>query len=170
MADGWRERSASGDLVLDVSSGVPVVEGLPMIHSPRLHEGRLWWLNSGSGSSAWSIPWALGSRLLRSARAMRVASPALPHSVVDVSLARENRKFLGLPLDAALSSRGVEARCGLLMVNTRSGDIVEMLRLKGVKEQFDVAVPAGGGRNLSAIGFRTEEIQRLISMDDTTPG
>lgn len=116
-----------------------------MIHSPRLHEGRLWWLNSGSGSSAWSIPWALGSRLLRSARAMRVASPALPHSVVDVSLARENRKFLGLPLDAALSSRGVEARCGLLMVNTRSGDIVEMLRLKGVKEQFDVAVPAGGG-------------------------
>ncbi len=73
-------------------------------------------------------------------------------------------------VDAALSSRGVEARCGLLVVDTRSGDIVEWLRLEGVvKELFDVAVLAGV-RNPSAIGFRTDEILRTISMDDTALG
>jgi uncharacterized protein (TIGR03032 family) len=171
VADGWRERRASGGLVLDVSSGEAVVEGLSMPHSPRLHEGRLWLLNSGAGELGVVDPVAGRFEVVAFcpgyARGLAFAGP---HAVVGVSLARENRTFQGLPLDAALSSRGVEARCGLLVVDTRSGDIVEWLRLEGVvKELFDVAVLAGV-RNPSAIGFRTDEILRMISMDDTALG
>ena len=48
-ADGWRDRRADGGIVIDVESNEIVVEGLSMPHSPRLHDGRLWLLNSGAG-------------------------------------------------------------------------------------------------------------------------
>ena len=47
--DGWRDRRADGGVVIDVATGAVVCEGLSMPHSPRLHNGDLWVLNSGSG-------------------------------------------------------------------------------------------------------------------------
>ena len=52
------------------------------------------------------------------------------------------------------------------MIDTKSGDTVEWLRIEGVvRELFDVAV-LRGVRNPAAIGFVTDEIQRLISIDE----
>ena len=76
----------------------------------------------------------------------------------------------GLPLDQALASRGAEPRCGLVVIDTRTGDTVEWLRIEGVvRELFDVAVLPGVG-NPAAIGFRTDEIRRIISIDDRSDG
>lgn len=47
--DGWRDRRANGGVVIDVESNEIVCEGLSMPHSPRLHNGQLWVLNSGTG-------------------------------------------------------------------------------------------------------------------------
>ena len=89
------------------------------------------------------------------------------YAIVGLSLARENRTFQGLPLDGALAARGAEPRCGLLVIDTKSGDTVEWLRIEGVvRELFDVAV-LPGVRNPAAIGFVTDEIQRVISIDET---
>jgi uncharacterized protein (TIGR03032 family) len=49
VADGWRERRQDGGVVIDVASGEIVASGLSMPHSPRLYDGRLWLLNSGTG-------------------------------------------------------------------------------------------------------------------------
>jgi hypothetical protein len=65
-------------------------------------------------------------------------------------LARENRTFQGLPLDSALAARGAKPRCGLLVIDTSSGDTVEWLRIEGV-----------------AIGSVSDEIQRVISIDES---
>ena len=90
-----------------------------------------------------------------------------PYAIVGLSLARENRTFQGLPLDEALAARGAEPRCGLLVVDTKSGDTVDWVRIEGVvRELFDVAV-LPGVRNPAAIGFVTDEIQRVISIDET---
>ena len=98
---------------------------------------------------------------------MRAGSPSSAYAIVGLSLARENRTFQGLPLDAALAARGAEPRCGLLVIDTKSGDTVEWLRIEGVvRELFDVAV-LPGKRNPAAIGFVTDEIQRVISIDET---
>src|SRR5688572_22956696 len=56
VADGWRERRRDGGVVIDVASGAIVAEGLSMPHSPRLHGGRLWLLNSGTGEFGWVDP------------------------------------------------------------------------------------------------------------------
>jgi uncharacterized protein (TIGR03032 family) len=155
-------------MVMDVTSGEPLLRGLSMPHSPRLHDGRLWLLNSGAGelgfldrdakkfeAVAFCPGYARGLAFIGS------------YAIVGLSLARENRTFQGLPLDGALAARGAEPRCGLLVIDTKSGDTVEWLRIEGmVRELFDVAV-LPGVRNPAAIGFVTDEIQRVISIDET---
>jgi uncharacterized protein (TIGR03032 family) len=86
--------------------------------------------------------------------------------VVGLSQARENRTFQGLPLDEALRKNGAEARCGLIVIDTTSGDTVAWVRLEGVvRELYDVAF-LPGVRNPSALGFKTDEITRVITIDE----
>jgi len=168
VSDGWRDRRANGGMLIDIASGETLLSGLSMPHSPRWHDGKLWLLNSGTGELGYldrggrkfvAIAFCPGY-----ARGLAFIGS---YAVVGLSLARENRTFQGLPLDAALASRGAEPRCGLLVIDTKSGDTVEWLRIEGVvRELFDVAV-LPGVRNPAAIGFRTDEIMRVISIDES---
>lgn len=47
--EGWRPGKAAGGCVVDVASRSAVVRGLSMPHSPRIHNGELWLLESGQG-------------------------------------------------------------------------------------------------------------------------
>jgi len=168
VADGWRDRRADGGMLMDVATGEALLRGLSMPHSPRLHEGRLWLLNSGAGELGFLdrdakkfVPVAFCPGY---ARGLAFVGP---YALVGLSLARENRTFQGLPLDGALAARGAEPRCGLLVIDTKNGDTVEWVRIEGVvRELFDVAV-LPGVRNPAAIGFVSDEIQRVISIDES---
>jgi uncharacterized protein (TIGR03032 family) len=48
-AEGWRNQKLNGGLLIDVSSGEIIIQGLAMPHSPRLYDGALYLLNSASG-------------------------------------------------------------------------------------------------------------------------
>lgn len=167
VADGWRDKRAEGGIAMDVTSDEVVCEGLSMPHSPRLHKGSLWILNSGTGE--------LGTVDLKrkrfEARAFcpgfaRGLAFAGDHAIAGLSLARENRTFQDLPLDAALARNGAEARCGVIVVDTRNGDTIAWVRLEGVvRELYDAAfIP--GVRNPSALGFKSDEILRVITIDE----
>ncbi|MEZ5827343.1 MAG: DUF4915 domain-containing protein [Hyphomicrobiales bacterium] len=59
----------------------------------------------------------------------------------------------------------VEARCGIYVVDLTSGDVVHWVRLEGlVGELYDVAV-LPNRKNTAAVGFRSDEIRRVISID-----
>jgi uncharacterized protein (TIGR03032 family) len=167
VADGWRDRRESGGLVIDVETNKTVCEGLSMPHSPRLKDGTLWLLNSGTGE--------LGMVDINARRFVpRTFCPgyarglafAGDHAIVGLSLPRENRTFQGLPLDETLTKNGSEPRCGLIVVDTNNGDTIAWVRIEGVvRELYDVAfIP--GVRNPSAIGFKTDEILRIITIDE----
>ena len=149
---------------MDINTNEVVLPGLSMPHSPRLFERKVWLLNAGSGE----LGFAEGSRFEPVAFCPGFARGLAfvgHYAVVGISEARENRTFSGLPLDEALVQRGAAARCGLLVIDTRTGDTVEWVRLEGVvRELFDV-VALPGVRNPAAIGFKTDEITRVISMD-----
>jgi len=69
-----------------------------------------------------------------------------------------------LALDEQLQAKQAEARCGLLVIDLRSGDIVHSLRLEGVVEElYDVQVLPGVRRPM-AIRLKTDEIRRVISI------
>ncbi len=156
-----------GGVVLDVPSGEVVCAGLSMPHSPRLHtDGRLYVLNSGAGE--------FGRVDLASGRFEPIAF--LPgygrglcfvgqHAVIGLSEPRENRTFAGLALEERLERERVAPRCGLMVVDLRTGDIAHWLRIQGVvRELYDVtALP--GRRIPSMIGFRSDEIRRVVSFE-----
>jgi uncharacterized protein (TIGR03032 family) len=167
VADGWRDRRSDGGIVLEIATGKTVVEGLSMPHSPRLHAGKLWVLNSGAGEFGWVdldtsrfVPVAFCPGY---ARGLAFAAGA---AIVGLSMARDNRTFQGLPLDARLAQKAAEPRCGLNVIDLDTGDTVAWVRLEGVvRELYDVVFLPGITCPL-AVGFKTDEITRLISIDE----
>lgn len=166
VSDGWRDRRTDGGVVVDVASGEIVGSGLSMPHSPRLYEGRLWLVNSGTGEFGW-IDLADGrfTPVTFCPGYARGLTFVGGFAVVGLSRARENRTFAGLALDEGLNSHDAEARTGLLVIDLTSGAITDWVRIEGViDELFDVAA-LHGIRNPSAIGLKGAEIRRVLSID-----
>ena len=47
--EGWRENKMNGGLLIDINSNEIILENLQMPHSPRLYNGKLYFLNSAAG-------------------------------------------------------------------------------------------------------------------------
>lgn len=167
VADGWRDHRADGGLVVEVESDEIVAHGLSMPHSPRLKAGRLWLLNSGAGGFGFVD---LGTGKFEAVAFCPGYARGLAftghYAVVGLSLARDNRTFSGLPLDEALSARGTDARCGIVVIDLNSGDITAWIRIEGVvRELYDVAILPNVERP-SLIGFKSDEVRYVISIDE----
>ena len=86
------------------------------------------------------------------------------YAIAGLSLPRKG-SFTGLALDGELKKRDAEPWCGVQIVETRSGDVVQWIRLEGpVTELFDVAV-LPGVRRASATGFLTNDIHAMITIE-----
>ena len=76
----------------------------------------------------------------------------------------DNKTFAGLDLGETLAAKGASARCALVVIDLRSGDIVHWLHIEGVVEElYDVVILPGVVRPM-AIGFKSDEIRRLITL------
>jgi uncharacterized protein (TIGR03032 family) len=135
-------------------------------HSPRLHDGRLWLLYSGTGQFV-TVDVASGrfepvAFLPGFARGLAFVGG---HAVIGLSLPRESRTFSGLPIDAELKARDAEPRCGLAVIDLASGDMVHWLRIEGmVQELYDV-VALPGTTLPAAICFKAGAIKHMIAVD-----
>ncbi|WP_374674823.1 TIGR03032 family protein [Ideonella sp.] len=165
VVDGWREHRRSGGVVVDVARHEVVATGLSMPHSPRWHGGRLWLLNSGTGEfghveldTGRFVPVAFCPGYLRGLHLVG------DHALVGLSRPRDNKTFSGLPLDERLARHGAQARCGVQVVDLRSGDVVHWLRFEGVVEELYDVVALPGVRRPMALGFKTDEIRRVLSV------
>lgn len=166
VAKGWREHRAGGGVVIDIESNEIVAEGLAMPHSPRLHDGRLWLLNSGAGE--------FGFVDLVSGRFEAVAfCPGYARgmafvgnrAVIGLSEPRQADAFAALPIGAALEARRTAPICGLLIIDLDRGETIAWARIEGqVRELYDVAY-LEGARQPSLVGFKTDEIKQRISIE-----
>jgi uncharacterized protein (TIGR03032 family) len=164
-ADGWRDRRRDGGTVVDVRSNEIVLEGLSMPHSPRLHQGKLWLLDSGNAH--------FGYVDLERGRFEPVAFvPGYgrglafhgDYAIIGMSRPRENKTFSGLKLEEELEAKKTEARCGIQVIDLRSGDAVHWMRVSGtIEELYDVAVIPGVRRPMG-IGLQSDEIRRVLSV------
>jgi uncharacterized protein (TIGR03032 family) len=78
--------------------------------------------------------------------------------------------FGELPFGSALEARGLEAWCGVLVVDLRDGRIVHFIRYETeISELFDVAI-LPGVRNPTTIGPATEEVLTTIRFDPEIAG
>jgi uncharacterized protein (TIGR03032 family) len=163
--DGWRDRRRDGGTLIDVKTGDIVVSGLSMPHSPRLYRDKLWLLNSGTGYFGYvDVKQGRFEPVTFCPGFMRGLSFIGDFAVVGLSLCRENRTFSGLTLEDNLNQHNTEARCALQVIDLRSGDVVQWLRIEGlVRELYDVVTLPGVKRPM-ALGFKSDEIQRTITM------
>jgi uncharacterized protein (TIGR03032 family) len=167
VVDGWREHRADGGIVIDVQSNEIVASGLSMPHSPRWHRGKLWLLNSGTGEFG-HVDLATGRFIPVTfcAGYMRGLCFHGDYALIGTSKPRRNRTFSGLALDQNLKTRGAEARCGIQVVDLRSGDAVHWLRIEGVVDELYDVITLPGVRQPMALGFKTDEINRVISIEE----
>ena len=166
VAEGWREHRLDGGCVMDIQSNEIIATGLSMPHSPRWHQGKLWVLNSGMGEFG-AIDLATGKfeSIAFCPGYLRGLELYGNYALVGISESRHNKTFSDLPLNDKLAAKNAVPRCGLLVIDLRTGDIVHSLRLEGViKELYDVvALPQI--RRPQAIGFRSDEIRRIITIE-----
>ena len=165
VADGWRDHRQDGGVVINVKTNDVILDGLSMPHSPRLHKGKLWLLDSGRGQFGYvdrdrgtfePVAFIPGYG--------RGLSFINGFAVVGVSKPRNNRTFSGLALDDRLKEKNAQARCGVYVIDLNTGDAVHWLRIEGlVDELYDVAVLPGSQRPM-AIGLKTDEIRRVLSL------
>jgi uncharacterized protein (TIGR03032 family) len=140
-AGGWRADKARGGVLIDIGSSEVAIAGLSMPHSPRWHEGRLWLLESGTGSLCVADPAAGAVQVVAELPGFtRGLAFAGGMAFVGLSQIRETSTFGDLPVTRRLSER----QCGVWMVDVRSGAIAGFLRFDDlVQEVFDVAVLEG---------------------------
>ena len=166
VVDGWRDHRAAGGIVMDVQSNEVVAGGLSMPHSPRWHQGKLWVCNSGTGDFGHvELDTGLFVPLTFCPGYMRGLFFHGDYALVGLSKPRRNRTFSGLALDGNLKSRKAEARCGVQVIDLRTGDTVHWLRIEGVVTELYDVITLPGVKRPMALGFKTNEIGRVLSIE-----
>jgi uncharacterized protein (TIGR03032 family) len=138
---GWRQNKRDGGLLIDVAANEVIAEGLSMPHSPRWYDGRLWLLESGTGSVGIVDP-ATG-------RYEPVALlPGFPrgfdvfgrYAFIGLSQVRESAVFSGIPLVERVEKRS----CGVWVLDLCTGATVAWVEFEdALQEIFAVQVLPG---------------------------
>ena len=151
---------------MEVESGEVVSRGLSMPHSPRLHDGRLWVLESGTGQLK-LVDLATGHKQKVAgvngfARGLALSGR---YAFVGLSKIRPTSTMDGVPL----AERRSELICGVVAVNLDSGQVIGSLEFKSaVEEIFDVQLMPGV-RFPEVIGFQQETIQHTFVVPRVPP-
>ena len=131
--EGWRANKRSGGILLDYASGEIVASGLSMPHSPRLHRGRLWVLESGKGALSTVDP---NSGRVETVVQLPGFTRGLdfvgPIAFVGLSQLRASNPFTDIPL----TDQNPDRASGVWAVDTRSGQIVAFLRFSATVEEI----------------------------------
>jgi uncharacterized protein (TIGR03032 family) len=124
--------------LIDIDSGETVAGGFCMPHSPRMHQGKIFLLDSGRGQLVTVDPSSgdvdTVTRYPGYGRGMSIHGQ---YAFIGMSKARETSVFGGVPICEDRSAM----RCGIVVVDLLAGQSVAYLEFQtGVEELFDVQV------------------------------
>jgi uncharacterized protein (TIGR03032 family) len=140
---GWRADKVNTGCVIDVPSGRTLATGFAMPHSPRLHAGRLWLLESGRGR----LLQVDRERANQDGREVQAVAN-LPgytrgmglcggYAFVGLSKIRQTSMFGGVPIAEFKD----QLKCGVAVVELATGNVVSLFEFKTVAEEiFEVTV------------------------------
>lgn len=140
--EGWRKNLAGGVLI-DVAANRIVAHDLWLPNSPRMHNGKIWLLESGRGQVVTIDPQT-------GVKEDIAFCPGFPrglafhgrYALVGVSMPRP--QVTNIPLVAEIKERNAQPRCGVFVLDTKDGALIEWQNFEGqVTELFDVAVLPG---------------------------
>ena len=138
---GWRRSKETTGCLIDVESGETLVRGLAMPHSPRIHAGKTWLLDSGRGRLVVADP-ARGTvtTVIELPGYTRGLAMFSTFAFVGLSRIRESSTFGGLPIAQNRES----LKCGVAIIDLDSGRQMAFLEFHtGVEEIFDIQLLPG---------------------------
>lgn len=136
--EGWRKDKRDGGVLIDVRENTVVCSGLSMPHSPVLHQGTLWVLESGTGSLCTVNP-STGQKTIVAEFPgfLRGLSFYGDLAFIGSSTIREKKEFGGLPIE----ERYPELKCAVYVINIKTGDTIGFIEFtKGIEELFDLTL------------------------------
>ena len=159
-AGGWRANKPQGGCLLDVNSGEVISRGVSMPHSPRLHDGRLWLLESGTGRLVLvDIATAHRQSVAEFPGFARGLALCGPYAFIGLSKIRPSSAMDGVPLAKSRE----KLKCGIGVVDLRSGCVVAFLEFQtAVEEIFDVQLLPGLRAFPEVLGFQKDEVQHTF--------
>lgn len=144
VTDGWRDNRQAGGIVIDIETDEILCDNLSMPHSPRYYRGKLWLHNSGTGY--------FGYLDLKTGEFEAVAFvPGYArglafwdnYALVGLSKPRDCT-FSGLELDKTLEEKQAKPRCGLVVIDLATGNIIHWVWIEGqVRELYDIQIIPG---------------------------
>lgn len=163
ISEGWRDHRQDGGVIIDIKNNRMLASGLSMPHSPRLHNGKLYILNSGTGE--------LGTVDLDNgmfcpicfipgfARGMSINNG---YAVITSSDCRKKNSFEDLALGTRLEKEKASPFVGIVVVNLKTGDIEHRLHIKGFIDEVYDCVVLSGVINPKILGFQSDETRFVI--------
>jgi uncharacterized protein (TIGR03032 family) len=160
LPGGWRPNKVETGCLIDVASNQTVAHGFAMPHSPRVHFGQVWLLDSGRGQLVRIDPasgrWENVAVVPGYARGLAIHGNL---AFIGLSKIRETSTFGGVPI----AEKRNELRCGIGVIELSTGRTVATFEFTtGVEEIFDVAVLPGIRSPALRGPFATEDGERTI--------
>jgi uncharacterized protein (TIGR03032 family) len=166
---GWKPAKNGGGVVVDIRADKILCEGLSMPHSPRWYRDRLWLMNSGCGEFGYLdggrfVPITICPGF---ARGLAFVGD---YAVIGLSSLRQNTFASGLAVKQRLEDMRIIQRTGLIVVDLRTGKIVQWLTITGensglapagITELYDVVFLPGIARPYTP-GFSEADLHKRI--------
>lgn len=164
-ADAWRDHRANGGIVIDVEKNAIICRNLSMPHSPRIHNGKLWILNAGTGELG-TIDQSTNSFTPLCFLPGFGRGLAFHGKYAFIGLSKPRyKRFEGLKIGEQLEATNTPAFCGIQVIDIETGKCVEWFKTdSSVIEIFDVAILKGKTCAMS-LGFNNDEILSFVSHD-----
>ena len=162
----WRQAGAAG-AVIDVASNAPVATDLAQPHSPRLHGGRLWLHESGTGAFGY-VDDGKFVEVIRCPGYLRGLAFDKDIACIGLSRPRDTASPGAKAFASMLAERGSEAFCGIVFYDLKRGSVVHSLRFgQGIDEIYDIAVL--GFRNPLLVSPESPEASRTYIIGKASP-
>ncbi|MGD1716734.1 TIGR03032 family protein [Dapis sp. BLCC M172] len=162
VALGWQSVRRDGGVVIKINTNEIIADGLSMPRSPRWYRGKLWLLNSGTGDFGY----------IENGRFLPITfCPGYGKSLTFigdfavVGLSKLSHDYFSdLLVEERLKKRNTDIRCGIVIIDLKSGNIVEWLQLEPeIIELYDVAVLPGVNCS-TALGFQAGDMAKLVTI------
>ena len=162
LSGAWRDNRRDGGVVIDVQKNKVISTGLSMPHSPRMHNGKLYIQNAGSGHlGTIDVETGKFTELCFLPGFLRGLTFSGNYAICGVSKKRQDRSFQGLALDENLKQNKIEAKCGVYIIDLSNGANVHHIEFEGFLEELYDVRALSGVQKPNIIGFMKDEIKRM---------
>jgi uncharacterized protein (TIGR03032 family) len=161
----WRENKRTGGIIIDVQRNEIISRGLCMPHSPRLHAGQLFALNSGHGElvvvNQQTGEYRTVAKFPGYTRGLAFAGR---FAFVGLCKIREKNVFDNMPV----AENDAELRSGIWVYDMQAGQHVGQIEfLSGIEEMYDIVL-LHGIRQPHVIGFQENTIDGVFIVPSNT--